>query len=68
MACMTLFAPPMTMATTKLARVIYCEDAADWKFESSVERNPISMSWVVVTDNDGSRSLQMQWKPSADLR
>ena len=68
MACMTLFAPPMTMATTKLAQMVYCEDASNLHFESSVKRKPVSMSWVVVTDNDGSRRLQMQWKPSADLR
>jgi len=68
MACMTLFAPPMTMATTKLARVVFFEEASNLHIESSVEGKPVSMNWVVVTDSDGSRKLQMQWKPSADIR
>jgi hypothetical protein len=67
MASITLFAP-MAVATTKLARVIHCEDASNLHFETSVERKPISMSWVVVTDREGNRKLQMQWRPSVDLR
>jgi hypothetical protein len=68
MSCMALFAPPMAMATTQLARAVHYEDASVWQLGSKVERNCLRMSWVVVTDSDGSRKLQMQWRPSADLR
>jgi len=67
MACMTLFAQPMAMATTQLARVIHREDAFA-QLEGNLERNPLRMSWVVVTDGDGGQKLQMQWTPSADSR
>jgi hypothetical protein len=67
MACMTLFAQSMAMATTQLARVIY-QDALQQR-EGNLERNSLRMSWVVVTaGNGGGKKLQMQWTPSADLR
>jgi hypothetical protein len=61
MACMTLFAQTMAMATSELARVNHLEDASIWQIDSTVERKTLSMSWVVVTDHAGSRSLRMQW-------
>lgn len=67
MACIT-FAQPMAMATTQLARVIHYEHAQAWQLQDNVERNALSMSWVVVTDENGSRKLQMQWTPSAAPR
>jgi hypothetical protein len=67
MACITVFAP-MAMATTELTRVIHHEDASTRQFDGSVERTPLSMSWVVVTDSAGKRKLQMEWTPSSDLR
>jgi len=68
MSCMTLLAPPMAMTTTQLAHAVHYEDAFVWQLASNVERNCLSMSWVVVTDSDGSRKLQIEWTPSADLR
>ena len=67
MACMTLFAQPMAMATTQLARVIHYQDAFE-QLEGNLDRNSLRMSWVVVTDGDGCQRLEMQWTPSADLR
>lgn len=67
MACRTLFAQPMAMATTQLARVIHYQDALE-QLEGNLERNSLCMSWVVVTDGNGGKKLQMQWTPSADLR
>jgi len=64
MACITLFAP-VAMATTQLSRVTHYEDASTLQVESNVERTPLRMSWVVATDSDGNRKLQMQWTPSA---
>lgn len=64
MACITLFAQPVAMATTQLARVFHYQDALTSPWISNVERRPLSMSWVVVTDNHGNRNLQIQWVPS----
>lgn len=66
MACMTLFAPPMAMTTTPLARVVQYQDAPAWQLEANVESKPLRMSWVVVTDKNGSRRLQIQWARPAD--
>jgi hypothetical protein len=68
MACITLFAQPLAMATTQLARVVHYEDTPVWEFGNGVDRKSLSMSWVVVTDSNGNRKLQIQWAPSADLR
>lgn len=67
MASFTL-AQPMAMATTELERAIHVEDARPWDISASVERSPLRMSWVVVTDSNGACKLQMEWIPSADLR
>ena len=67
MACITLFAQPMAMATTQLARVIHNEDVLTCPWEGSVERSPLRMSWVAVTDKNGERKLQIQWAPSEKL-
>jgi len=67
MACIALLAP-MAMATTQLARASCYEHIPAWQLVSNAESNSLRMSWVVVTGSDGSRKLQMQWAPSADLR
>jgi hypothetical protein len=66
MACITLFAQPMAMATTQLARAIHYENLAACQHDGNVEHKPLSMSWVVVTDNNGNRKLQIRWAPSED--
>ena len=69
MACITLFATRVAMATTQLARVIHCEGVSTPQLVSNVERNSVRMSWVVVTDSAGDRHLQMQRASSeANLR
>jgi hypothetical protein len=60
MACMTLLAQPMAMATTQLTRTIGYEVSALWQ-ERNTERQPLRMNWVVVTGNNGNRMLRMQW-------
>ena len=62
MACMTLLAPQVAMATTQLARVIGYGVFAPQ--EQNMERQPLRMNWVVVTDKNGSRRLSMQWAAS----
>ncbi len=61
MACMTLFVQPLTMATTQLARVVQYEEASTTHLEVKVERSPLRMSWVVVTDGEGKPHLRMRW-------
>jgi hypothetical protein len=63
MACITCFAQPLAMATTQLARGVRCEFSR--QIEYNAERNILRMSWVVVTDSNGLRKLQMHWAPSA---
>jgi hypothetical protein len=67
MACIPLFAQPMAMATTQLARAIHYENVSACQLEGDVEHKSLSMSWVVVTDNNGKRKLQIQWTPSEDI-
>lgn len=66
MTCMTLFAQPMAMATTQLARAIHNEDVYTWPVEAKAERKPLRMSWVVVTDERGKRQLRMRWETAEE--
>ena len=67
MTCITLFAQPTAMATTQLARAIHHENVPARQYKCNVEHNSPSMSWVVVTDNNGNRKLQIHWAPSEGL-
>jgi hypothetical protein len=61
MSCMTLFAP-RTMATTQLAQTTCRENCDFWLIDFAAERKrPLNLSWVVVTDEQGSRRLRMRW-------
>lgn len=61
MACITL-APPVAVTTIQLTRTMQQEAAPAWQMEFCPQQcNSLRMSWVVVTDNDGSRRLRMQW-------
>lgn len=59
MAWMMLFAQPLTMATTQLARVVRYEDVSTSHLEGKVDGSPLRMSWVVVTD--GNPQLRIRW-------
>jgi len=37
-----------------------------WQPEGNVDHQVLSTSWVVVTDRNGNRKLQIQWAPSAE--
>jgi hypothetical protein len=68
MTCMCAFAQSTAMATTQLTRVVQCRaiqhnDAASWQSHNNREKK-LRMSWVVVTDNDGRRQLQIHWEPA----
>ena len=62
MACITLIAQPMAMATTQLTHAIRYEVSVP-RQEQRTDRQPLRMNWVVVTGKDGSRKLSMQWAP-----
>jgi hypothetical protein len=66
MNCITLFLPPMTMATTQLASAIQDEENFSSAVEPKAERKSLRMSWVVVTDECGRRQLRMHWVAVAD--
>jgi hypothetical protein len=65
MACMTLLATPVAMATTQLARVIRYEVSAPWQ-QQNPDRQPLRMNWVVVTGKNGRRTLRMRWTAVED--
>jgi len=65
MACITLLATPMAMATTELARAVHCESTASWQTSGNAASIPLRMNWVVVTDKTGRRRLRMEWETSA---
>jgi hypothetical protein len=67
MACITIPAPPMAMATTQLMRETACELLAQVRSESNIERQSLRLNWVVVTGNNGS-SLRAQWTIEAPRR
>ena len=61
MACITLTAQTLAMATKQLARVAHNECTPTWQFETPVERTPLHMSWVVATGNDGKARIRARW-------
>ena len=61
MACITMLAPPMAMATTQLTHEMVREVSVRDRFEPNREQRIPRMNWVVVTDNDSSRRLRMNW-------
>jgi hypothetical protein len=60
MACITLLAPPVAMATTQFACKIPCHSTA-LPQEQSTKLQTLRMNWVVVTAKNGTRSLRVQW-------
>lgn len=61
MACMTIFAPTMAMATNEFTRVVRQAFLDAVEMESALEHLPLRMNWVVVTDSDGNAQLRMKW-------
>ena len=61
MSCITLFAHETTMTTKQLGRVASHAVCASWWVEQQAEHTALRMSWVVVTDENGKRSLRSRW-------
>jgi hypothetical protein len=64
MGCITLIAPTITMATTQFMPEVRREPCC-W-LASGRDLHAPRMNWVVVTDENQNRRMQMLWVPSAD--
>ncbi len=62
----TLIAQEATMATTQLLRTAVSEFRWPTPAEQKADFKPLSMNWVVVTDENGNRRLKMQWRADLD--
>lgn len=61
MSCMTLIAPDITMTTTQFARDVCYESCMAVEELFVPQHQPLRMNWVVVTDENGNRRLQIDW-------
>jgi hypothetical protein len=66
MCCTTLIAQETTMSTTQLMRVAHYEVCWPTREEQGRQYQPLRMNWVVVTDANGNRRLQMGWRADRD--
>jgi hypothetical protein len=55
MSCITLFAPEATMATTQFVHTTPARG------ENEQRERCLSMSWIVVTDEQGNQQLRIHW-------
>jgi len=65
MCTITLVAPNLTMATTELTGAACRRVCWQRRDEARTEIRPPRMSWVVVTDENHIRRMQIRWVPSA---
>ena len=63
MCCATLTVQETTMATTQLMRAAVCEVCWPRHEEARAGFRPPRMNWVVVTDENHNRRMQMRWAP-----
>jgi len=61
MSCMTLTAQDFTMMTTQFTRAVCYERCVPAGKPFVSQHQPLRMNWVVVTDENGNRRLQMGW-------
>lgn len=66
MSCMKIFVHEAAMATMELKRAASHEVVVPWPAEQKPETRALRMSWVVVTDENGKRSLCSRWSIDAD--
>lgn len=65
MSCMTT-AQDITMTTTRFARELCYESCMSAEEMFIPRHQPPRMNWVVVTDEDGNRRLQIDWHAGRD--
>ena len=66
MCCATLIALDTTMATTQLIRSACYQVCWPRQGQQTEEFSALRMNWVVVTDENGNRRLQMGWRADRD--
>lgn len=66
MSCMKIFVHEAAMATMELKRAASPDVVIQWPVEQKPESRALRMSWVVVTDENGKRSLCARWNVVAD--
>lgn len=62
MSCMTLTAQDVTMTTRQFTRALCFESCLPMEELFVPRHQPLRMNWVVVTDENGNRRLQMGWQ------
>jgi len=62
MSCMTLTAQDVTMTTTQFTRAVCYASSMPVEELFVPPYQPLRMNWVVVTDENGNRRLQMGWQ------
>ena len=68
MCCITLVAQDITMATTQLMLAAGCEVRWTRQEKARTEFRAPRMNWVVGTDENHDRGMQMCWVRSAEER
>jgi len=68
MCCIALVGKEATMATTQLMRAVCYEVCWMRAEQDRVAAKAPRMNWVVVTDKNQNRRMQMRWEPSAGDR
>jgi hypothetical protein len=61
MSCMTLTAQGITMSTMQFKRAVCYERCAPVEEYRAPRQERLRMNWIVVTDENGNRRLQMGW-------
>ena len=61
MSCMTLTAKDITMTTTQFTRDVCYQSCMPVEEVLVPQHQPLRMNWIVVTDENGNRRLQMGW-------
>lgn len=61
MSCMIVTAPEITMATTEFMRCVLRERSPVIE-QFPTQNQPLRVNWVVLTDDNGNRRLQMGWR------
>ena len=66
MACITLLAQPLSMATTQFTRATCFEAHVTGSSELSTQPVFLRMNWVVVSGKSGRPRLRAQWMTTGD--
>jgi len=64
MCSTTLTLQPTMVAAKQLTRAACCDNCRPVREKVEARFRPLRMNWVVVTDTNGNRRLQMSWRVS----